>query len=262
MAQRKGTALEGASKGLEGLMRGQKPSGVLDDGGTVQKIASVIFYQTSVLVEFVNSVPVQKAFRDKLFNQISFDLGEYMDMQARSKPKSLHHVYEWGSTGSKEARLFKIVKTKDEGFDFSFSYKFLNSKSKVPNNFGRQHIFKNKAIVMESGRGVIVSPKKATRLVFEIDGRVIFMKPGKSVKVRYPGGKMTNKSFASHYRKFTKGQLIKESIAKSGVPTMMKRIVFQSMNIPSYIRTKSYSYSASSIRGLAKGAVDRGAGMI
>ncbi len=35
------------------------------------------------------------------------DFGNYIDALARSKPKSLHHVYEWQRAGNKTARLFK-----------------------------------------------------------------------------------------------------------------------------------------------------------
>jgi hypothetical protein len=34
-------------------------------------------------------------FTKTMFDQINTDFGNYIDALARSKPKSLHHVYEW-----------------------------------------------------------------------------------------------------------------------------------------------------------------------
>ena len=50
----------------------------------------------------------------------------------------------------------------------------------VPASSGRRrHMFANKAEVMEAGKPLVIRPKNAERLVFEIDGETgINMKPG------------------------------------------------------------------------------------
>ena len=50
----------------------------------------------------------KKIFFDKLGVGTIQALAQYIDIQARSNPKALHHVYEWNQTGSPNARLFNL----------------------------------------------------------------------------------------------------------------------------------------------------------
>ena len=184
-------ALQSASNALGGLMRGSKPSGVLDHGGTVQKISAALYYQTQVMSHMVTEPSIQKGFSNRIYNQINKDLGNYIDMQARSKPKQLHHVYEWGKTGEMSGRLFQITKENKGGFNFSMSYKFKMSKTSVPKQStkGKNYIFKNKAFVMEAGNPVLITPRTPSgRLAFVVDGKNVVLQQGRSVCLPDPHG--------------------------------------------------------------------------
>lgn len=260
MARYDEVGLEMALGGAGKLMAGTKPKGGLDDGGTVAKIAAVIYYQSSVISEISKSSKLKTKYVDLLFNQIGKDLGAYIDMQARSKPKELHHVYEWKRVGVPISRLFKINKTNSDGYGLTFGLELRQSKTSVPNAYGKKYIFKNKAFVMESGKPVTISPRQAERLVFEIGGKVIFMGIGRSVRVAKPGGKMVAGSVVKHYKKFVSGGMLKASMDKSGADKMMRNIVYKAMRVPSIIRIDSYSYSPSAVKNSARAAVNGGVG--
>lgn len=251
-------ALQSASNALGGLMRGSKPSGVLDHGGTVQKISAALYYQTQVMSHMTTENCIQEGFVNRIYNQINKDLGNYIDMQARSKPKSLHHVYEWGKTGEMSGRLFQITKEEKGGFNFSMSYKFKMSKFPVPKKTsgGKSYVFKAKAFVMEAGKPVLISPRTSTgRLAFMIDGKNIVLQQGRSVKVQNPGGKQVKMGFANTYKFFVRGNLIQNSIKSSGVEQAFHLVTRKSMALPPTVRAKAYSYSPSSVKNLAQAAV-------
>lgn len=251
-------ALQSASNGLAALMRGSKPSGVLDHGGTVQKISAALYYQAQVMSHMVTESSIQEGFTNRIYNRISEDLGNYIDMQARSKPKYLHHVYEWKRTGDKNARLFNLTKSDKGGFNFTISYEFKPSRSSVPKNKsgGKVYTFRNKAFVMEAGNPVLITPRTPTgRLSFMIDGRNVVLQQGRSVKVLNPGGKYTKMGFANTYKFFVRGNLIQNSINNSGANQAFRIVTRKSMMLPPMIRAKSYSYSPSSVKNLAQASV-------
>lgn len=256
------TALEVATAGLERLMKGTKPSGNIDHKGLVPKIASIVYYQSSVMSEIFDSNSVKQLYLDTLFNQINKDLSLYIDMQARSKPKELHHVYEWGKTGVPISRLFKLNKLNSQGYNLIFGIELRQSRTSVPNKFNKKYIFKNKAFVMESGKAVTVTPRQSNRLVFEIDGNVIFMPPGKPVRIANPGGKFVEGSLEKHYKKFVSGGLLLASIEKSGVKKKIQRIVYKAMKTPAIIKSTAYSYSPSAIKNAAKSSLNNNAGAL
>ncbi len=251
-------ALQSASNALGGLMRGSKPSGVIDHGGTVQKISAALYYQTQVMSHMVTEATIQEGFVNRIYNQINKDLGNYIDMQARSKPKYLHHVYEWGKTGEKSGRLFELTKENKGGFNFSMSYKFKMSKTSVPKQStkGKNYVFKNKAFVMEAGNPVLITPRTPSgRLAFVIDGKNVVLQPGRSVRVQSPGGKYVKMGFGNTYKFFVRGNLIQNSIKSSGVEQAFHLVTRQSMMLPPLVRAKAYSYSPASVRNLAQAAV-------
>ena len=50
----------------------------------------------------------KKIFLDNLGKGTVEALKLYIDAMARSNPQSLHHVYEWSKTGSRDGRLFDV----------------------------------------------------------------------------------------------------------------------------------------------------------
>lgn len=252
-------ALEAASAGLNGLLRASKDKGVLDDRGTVQKIAATLLYQSNVVSGVMLSPTVQSKYINSMFNQINNDLSEYIDMRARSNPKSLHHVYEWGMTGSKEGRLFEIKKTNTNGMSFGFGYNFIQSKVPVPSYSARRFIFANKAVVMENQTPVIVAPKYSKSLKFTIGDRFITMPAGKSVKIVNPGGMAVSKAFSSNYSNFLNSNLLENSIIRSGIKTKMEYIITNAAKVPGFIKADALAYSSAAIKNAANNAINASA---
>jgi len=128
---------------------------------------------------------IQKGKKDFL-NNLGIDVSEiasqFIDTNARVSPDTLHHVYEWYQNGSPEARLFDIQYTVSNiGLSFISQFKQSNSVKE-----GSNEPFRDKAIIMEIGTPVVIRPRNAEALRFEVDGQVVYTK--KPVLVRNPGG--------------------------------------------------------------------------
>jgi hypothetical protein len=252
-----GVALLQAASGLERLMVGSSVAGVLKDSTTAQ-ISAFLYYQANVAAKLTENKSFQNLFQKTLFNQINNDFGLFIDSQARTKPKSLHHVYEWNKVGQENSRLFKLNKLSSLGLSFKINYEFKLSKSSVPTKNSQQksrYIFANKAIVMEKGMPIIIRPKSSERLVFEIDGQVIFMPKGKSVTVRSPGGKASTNQFDLSYSRYFSGPLVSNSIKASGFQNLFGSKFEKAMKVPSSISKVRYSFSPGTIRMQADSAL-------
>lgn len=114
---------------------------------------------------------------------------KYIDAQARGNPAALHHVYEWGATGSPGGRLYNL----DAAVSIStihISGNFLPSGSvsdtaTVP--------FVDKANIMENKIAITIEPNSSNVLVFEGDQGLVFT--ANSVYVANPGGDAVAGSF-------------------------------------------------------------------
>lgn len=249
------TALVQAASGLEKLMGGYKGD-ILKDS-TVAQISAFMYYQANVIAKLTTNKQFQSQFTKIMFEQIDKDFGEYIDSLARSKPKSLHHVYEWKKTGVKTARLFDLNVLSQDGLSFRIGYSFKPSKSLVPatDKTKRRHVFANKAAVMEEGKPLVIRPKHSNRLVFEMDGIVTFMPKGKSVTVKRPGGSAARNQFSLAHGRFFSGQLVNNSIKRSGFQRIFNARMAKALKIPANIKKVQYKFSANSIRSQADAAL-------
>lgn len=248
-------ALLRATSGLERLIVSSKTGPVIKDS-TVAQVAAAIYYQSNVLAHLQKSKRLSKIFSSMVLEQIDKDFGDYVDAQARVKRKSFHHVYEWGSAGSSSARLFKLNKTETGDMSFKVAYEFLPSKSFVPaNNSDRRHVFVNKAKIMEEGRPLKISPRYSERLVFEIDGDAIFLSPGQSVVISKPGGASAKDSFKTVYKLFFSGNLVSESIKRSGFHRVLPQEIKKFLKLPESVKRVSYSFSPALLANQARMAV-------
>lgn len=243
-----------AASGLHKYMSGT--SGIVLKDSTVAQVSAAVYYQSKVMSKLTTNKQFQEKFRSVIFSQIQKDFGEYIDAQARINPSTLHHVYEWKKTGNKTSRLFALEIRESIGLSFRLGYSFKDSKSMVPTNYGKsRHVFKNKAAVMEAGDPVVIRPRAAERLVFEIDERVIRMPKGAAVTVKKPGGGKATNRFQIAYARFFTSNLVNLSIKKSGFQQIFNSSLTKAMKLPVDIKKVRYSFSPNTVDLQATSAV-------
>jgi len=213
----------------------------------VAQISAYVYYNAQVISKLTANAAFKNKFKEVIFNQIEKDFGEFIDSQARIKPKSLHHVYEWNKAGDPGSRLFKLNKFNTEGLSFSMTYEFLSSKSFASAEGNRRHVFVNKASVMEAGMPLKIAPRHSKRLVFETNGYTVFMPEGASVTVRRPGGTGVKNSFMMTYSRFFKGSLVNTSIRNSGFQQLFNKSMTRALKLPSEIKTVKYSFNPNTL---------------
>lgn len=213
----------------------------------VAQISAYVYYNAQVISKLTSNAGFKNKFREVIFNQIEKDFGDYIDSQARVKPRSLHHVYEWDQAGEQSSRLFKLNKFNTDSLGFSVSYEFLPSKTFAKSEGNRRHVFVNKASVMEAGMPLKIAPRHSKRLVFETNGYKVFMPVGASVTVNRPGGAGVKNSFMMAYSRFFKGNLVNLSIKKSGFQQLFNRSMTKALQLPSDIKTVKYSFNPNTL---------------
>jgi hypothetical protein len=132
---------------------------------------------------FVDGIEIQKiVLMNRLAEYVVELLEKYIDAQARGNPGSLHHVYEWGATGSPAARLFKINGSASKNI-IVITGSFLPSSSISDT---ATEPFVDKANIMENGIGITIAPRDSDFLAFEADGQTVFTM--NEVYIANPGG--------------------------------------------------------------------------
>lgn len=182
----------------------------------------------------------KKIFLDKLGKGMIQALAQYVDVEARSNPKALHHVYEWNQTGSPTSRLFDLNYTVSNlGLSINSTFKQSRTVSEnmtVP--------FYNKAKIMENGIPVTISPTKSQVLRFSGPSGDVFTK--KPIKVDSPGGDAVFGSFESTVDIFISRYFKQSFLRASGLYDYIKKPVLYKKN-----------FAAGSKLGKSKG-VDTG----
>jgi hypothetical protein len=169
-------------------------------------------------VGFLDGVQSGKSiFLNHVGENTVFILKQYIDAEARSNPKALHHIYEWYKTGSPEARLYDFHYTVSN-LGLSFKSNFKQSKTLSHDS---SEPFYDKARVMEDGTPVTIRPQKSDALRFSINGEIVFTK--KEVVVNNPGGDFTEGAF--------------EKIADQFFNVYFRQSFLKSSGLYSYIKT-------------------------
>lgn len=169
-------------------------------GKFAEKVMALSTYDGTLLQSlYVNPINKQKINRGAAL-LIKNYFNQYLDSRARQNPSAYHHVYEFDKTGNPSARLFNAVISNTSDGTAVINYSF--TPAKEPNREGFP--FPNKAEIMEEGQTVIITPKKAQYLRYELeDGRFVSSK--KSV-INNPGGTQVKGSFESTFRGFIANQ--------------------------------------------------------
>lgn len=149
---------------------------------------------------FLDGVEVEQIEFNKRLGEYTVEaLGLYIDSKARLNPSSLHHVYEWGQTGSKSARLF-ILKSKASKRVIHIEGEFLPSKSISETS---TEPFVDKANIMENSIDIVIEPRNSDVLAFEDDGEMVFTT--QSIYIDNPGGDEVSGSFGMTVEEFFNG---------------------------------------------------------
>ena len=159
----------------------------------------------------------KKVFLDRLGLGVIQALAQYVDVEARSNPKALHHIYEWNQTGSPNARLFDLKYTVSNlGLSINSSFRqsrTVSEKMTVP--------FYNKAKIMENGVPVTIAPTKSRVLKFDgPSGEVFTSKP---ITVDNPGGDMVYGSFEKTVDEFILRYFKQSFLKASGIYDYIKK---------------------------------------
>jgi len=249
------TLIVQAASGLERLMAGSKYENLKES--IVAQVSAAVYYKAHVLAKLETSKAFNEKFTKVLFDQIDKDFGEYIDAKARTAPKTLHHVYEWKKVGNPKSRLFEINIASKQGLSFSISSNFKLSKSMVPTGKGKhRHVFANKAFIMEQGNPVVIKPRSAERLVFEVNGYTVYMPKGASVTVRRPGGNAAKQSFELAKRHFFTSNLVSQSIKRSGFQNLFSSAMSKALQVPNNVKKVQYSFSPNTLRVDAENALE------
>lgn len=163
-------------------------------------------------------------FLQNLGNSVVGILKDYVDVEARSNPQALHHIYEWYQVGSPKARLYDFTYTVSNA-GLSFKSNFKQSKS-LP--FGSSVPFENKAKIMEDGIPVTISPVRSEVLAFEADGQTVFTR--RDVDVQNPGGTQVQGSFEKIADEFFNVYFKQSFLKSSGLYSYIKKPVLYKQN--------------------------------
>jgi hypothetical protein len=150
-------------------------------------------------------------FLDNLGKNTIEALKAFVDANAKMDQKAFHHVYEWGKTGMVSGRLFNITHTVSNlGLSIKSDFKqstSIKQGSLVP--------FYNKARIMEYGTPVVIKPRNASVLSFDIGGEQIFTK--NPVNVSNPGGDWVQGSYEKTFNNFMDNYFKQSFLRASGV---------------------------------------------
>jgi hypothetical protein len=162
-------------------------------------------------IKELNTVRTKNEIMSAAFSVASIKFIKNTNMLSRSVKKSFHHVYEWGQVGTESGRLFRIFKKQETGGNASIYYKFNNSSKKSPisnilstpgsngKSVTRSGVFKKKAEVMENGKEVSFITSRYIAFSPR-SGGIVFVPPGRTIKIKNPGGEATSGSFEKHFR--------------------------------------------------------------
>lgn len=192
----------------------------------------------------------KKIFLDQLGKGTIEALRLYIDAMARSNPSSLHHVYEWAKTGSRDARLFDITyRINNSGISIDSSFK----QSKSIQN-GSYEPFYNKAKIMEDGVPVIIKPKGDNPLVFEVDGVTVFTK--KTIVNQFPGGKAVAGSYEKTFDNFINKYFAQSFLTATGLYDSLSNPQIYKKNFAAGVRVGKSVGQATGFRWITSAKVE------
>ena len=212
-----------------------------------KKMNNVINYSTG----FVDGVQMgKKELFENLGPEVVQMASNFIDTNARVSPETLHHVYEWYKVGSPEARLFDIDYTVSN-IGLSFISVFRQSRTVQE---GGTEPFVNKARIMEESKPVVIAPKNAQALAFDINGEMVFTK--KPVVVSNPGGQ-TPDGFEKAFDTFFGRYFTQAFLKSSGLAQYFENPTSYKKNLPKGSRAGRSAGISTGYRWVANAGVIR-----
>ena len=166
-------------------------------------------------------------FLDNLGKDTIEALKIFIDTNARMDPQAMHHVYEWGKTGMASQRLFTLNHTVSN-LGLSIKSDFRQSTSIKQ---GSLVPFYNKARVMEDGQPVVIKPRNASVLSFNVGGEQVFTK--NPVNVSNPGGDWVQGSYEKTFDNFMNNYFKQSFLRASGIYQYLNKPEIYKKNIRS-----------------------------
>lgn len=192
----------------------------------------------------------KKDFFDNLGPEVVQIASNFIDTNARVSPETLHHVYEWYRVGSPAARLFDINYTVSN-LGLSFIPVFRQSRTVQE---GGTVPFANKAKIMEESRPVVIAPRNAQALAFDINGEMVFTK--KPVVVSNPGGQ-TQDGFEKAFDTFFGKYFTQAFLKSSGLAQYFENPTSYKKNLPNGSRAGRSAGISTGYRWVANAGVIR-----
>lgn len=157
----------------------------------------------------------------------------YVDAAARIDKYRYHHIYEFGMVGNKTGRLFKSSIRNG-----TISYSLIDAS--LPNQNG--YPFSKKAFIMEAGEPIVIRPKSASFLVYDLNGDIIVSR--QSV-VTQPGGPYVAGAFQAIADEFFNSSLPNKALREFGFyDTIIKEMKTQTKTVAKKIDAGAINQSA------------------
>ena len=179
-----------------------------DDKKFMKKMNNIVDYSFGF---FEGAQKGKTVFLNNLGRDTVEALKMFVDANAKMDPMSMHHVYEWGKVGMASKRLFEVTHTVSNlGLSIKSDFKqstSIKQGSLVP--------FYNKARIMEYGQPVVIKPRNASVLSFNVGGEQIFTK--NPVNVSNPGGDWVQGSYEKTFDNFMNYYFKQTFLRASGI---------------------------------------------
>jgi hypothetical protein len=190
-------------------------------------------------------------------------------LEAKNDPAKFHHIYEWNQVGSPSAKLFLLKRAKINYGELVIALEFIKSKSFVPIRkellnpgptgkvVSAQHIFRDKARIMEEGKPVDISSSKIMAFYSESSGNedgIVFVPAGRTIHINHPGGTKTNHALTSYAEEWygSRARMVVENSRLIGqIGNAVAKVVSKNKSTPTMVISTIKMISAEYSRELS-----------
>jgi hypothetical protein len=211
-----------------------------------EKVTALATFHGQLLNKMNNDPNVNSRISNAAAGIVSKYFEFYVDAIARIDKYRYHHIYEFGMTGNKDGRLFKSTVRNGK-----ITYSLIDAT--VPNKNGEP--FSKKAFIMEAGEPIVITPKSASFLVYDLNGETIVSR--KSV-ITQPGGPYVAGAFKNIADEFFKSNMPNKALREFGFfSTIAKEINAETNSVSAKINRGAINQSAQLAAQSAYGIVGK-----